>query len=115
MAHWIYFTLFLIIQLQSKVNGDCVTPWNVTIQKSLHITWSGEDREIDVLVQVTPDVTSENKECKDQHLTVPFSAKEVWIQPLCSNTTHIIKASLFCENKTTQTEEFKFLSDGKYR
>ncbi|GFW68874.1 receptor-type tyrosine-protein phosphatase eta [Trichonephila clavipes] len=112
MAYWIYFTLFLFIQLQAKVSGDCETPWNVTIQNSLIITWSGEDRETDVLVQVTPDATSLNKECKSQNLTVPFSAKEVRIDPLCSNTTHIIKASLACGGKITQIKEFELLSDG---
>ncbi|GFR07141.1 receptor-type tyrosine-protein phosphatase delta, partial [Trichonephila clavata] len=95
----------------SQVRGDCETPWNVTIQNSLIITWSGEDRETDVLVQVTPDATSANRECKSQNLTVPFSAKEVRIDPLCSNTTHVIKASLACGDKITQTNEFELLSD----
>ncbi|GIY59645.1 protein-tyrosine-phosphatase [Caerostris extrusa] len=97
----------------AEVAEDCLKEWNVTHEASLHFAWDGEDRENDVMFFVDPVTVGDDiTDCRNQTLKAPFSQKIIWIEPLCSNTTHWITASQICaDNSTSQEKKFEINSD----
>ncbi|GIZ00816.1 phosphatidylinositol phosphatase PTPRQ [Caerostris extrusa] len=109
------FYLLRIIQiLEAKyVAEDCHKEWNVKHEANLHFSWEGENRDNDVMFFVDPITVGDGiTDCSKQTLKVPFSKKEIWIDPLCSNTKHLITASQICaDNSNVQEKKFEIYSD----